>query len=203
MGNWPSKVVFDEVAIKALDVSDIAAPCKNRPGKEYRQFAAKEGYNYRTLAYLAQQYESSMFLDLGTRRGASALALAAEPSNLVISWDRQAHHRKQAQYAYPVIPDRPNVNFRVEDAMECLALVEKAAVIYIDLSHNGTYERRLYSKILRTNFDGLLLFDDIDYSKFYRLASFWKSIKLPKDKLEWAHFSGLGVVSCGQEYELR
>jgi methylase of polypeptide subunit release factors len=71
------------------------------PGKEH----------YRLLSYLASCFKNSDIFDIGTHRGASALALSYEPTNTVYSFDIE--NRKK------IYENKPhNVNFVISNLFE-------------------------------------------------------------------------------------
>ena len=189
-------IPFDEKAMKELDVEPWVSIVGSSFGEDI-QFRAKEGYNYRTLIWLVQQYTGSVFLDLGTMRGASALALASNRSNFVKSWDVSCRPRKRAGYAWPRIDGYDNIEFIEGDAyIDSLEYARLADVIYLDLAHDGVSELDYYRCLGIAEFRGLLIMDDINYKAFPRLHEVWvNEIERPKRELLWAHYSGVGVVA--------
>jgi hypothetical protein len=192
------KLVKSEVL--NFDVSNLISIIDNHPGKEGRQFRALEGYNYRVLSYVASQYKDSLLCDIGTRRGASALALSTNISNQVISWDIKSGDRQHARYAWPNIKQKPNIEFRVMNIFdEDFSIFDDSKLIYLDISHDGKSEKMFYDKLSNSKFSGILVMDDINYPKFNELRNFWISIDRLKVEIDYAHYSGLGFVSFGEK----
>ena len=54
---------------------------------EFKDVAGKE--QYKLLSYLSAQFTGRHILDIGTGRGASALALSSNPTNTIYSFDIQ------------------------------------------------------------------------------------------------------------------
>jgi len=187
-------MIFDAAEISTFNVEPWATVIDGCRGKEFRQFRAIEGYNYRTFIWLAHEMAGELFLDLGTKRGASAFALGSNKLNRVKSWDIDDAHRKHAGYAWPTIAGYDNIEFLKEDVMGSLADVPQARVISLDVSHDGETEKRYYEALCELGFKGILFMDDIDYPKFATLREFWGRIEKRKEILPWAHYSGLGVV---------
>jgi Bacterial protein of unknown function (HtrL_YibB) len=153
------------------------------PGKQH----------YRFLAALAATLNGATIIDIGTHMGSSALALATNPANQVISFDI---HRKTP------LRDLSNVSFELADLWD--PVVRKyweptllaSSVILLDVDpHNGTMEWDFYCWLKEKQYKGLLICDDIWYFKPMR-DEFW--FKVPtEEKLDitnLGHWSGTGLI---------
>lgn len=154
---------------------------------------------YRMLAWLGWQFNGINILDLGTRVGTSAICLADNPANRVITCD--------ITYTYKSIDIRPfldhvGVNFIHGDALSIPATtLNEASIISLDISHNGTDEASFLTLLETIGFDGIVIMDDVNFPrKFKALKQAWENIKLPKLLLpkEIAHDTGTGIVIYGQ-----
>jgi len=142
--------------------------------------------HYRLLAYLSTLFAGETLIDIGTYKGYSALALAFNPANLVVSYDiadqRRMHTSKELD----------NIEFRIGDILSDVRLLH-APLIFIDIDHNGASERRIYNFLDENGYEGLLVIDDIHLNS--AMASFWENIPRPKqDITELGHVTGTGIV---------
>ncbi len=169
-------------------------------GRTCGRFLVETGEHYRLLAYLSEQYAGGIFYDVGTLNGASAVALAANLSCDVISWDIDETARKAGRFAWPDSP-LPNITFRINDIFnEPPCIFDVADILCLDISpHNGVQERRFMEVLDSSGFEGLLICDDIRNTRFPGMTKWWESIDRPKHELSYAHCSGTGIVSYGVE----
>ena len=141
--------------------------------------------HYKLLAYLSTCYNDVTFIDVGTDKGCSALALSYNPSNRVISYDIE--NRRAGSI------DLPNIEFRIGDALEDRIELLSAPVIMLDTMHDGVFEQRVYRTLVEWRYEGLLLLDDIYLNP--AMESFWSKLRLEKiDLTPLGHFSGTGLV---------
>lgn len=160
-----------------------------------REFFGQPGdQHYRLLAALAAQFNDQTIIDIGTHMGSSALALATNPKNRIVSFDI---HRKTP------LRDLPNVNFELANLWDPVVreywseTVLGSAMIVLDVDpHNGTMEWEFYQWLKGKQYKGLLVCDDIWYFKPMR-DHFW--LKVPSseklDVTNLGHWSGTGLIA--------
>ena len=174
---------LDVGAIRSMDLERFRPFVADIYTKYFWMDAGAE--HYKLLAYLSTCYRDSTFVDLGTDKGCSALALSYELSNRVVSYDIE--NRRVA----PI--ELPNVEFRVRDALEDKDTILSAPLIMLDTAHDGVFEQRLYARLVEWRYEGLLLLDDIYLNPV--MQSFWDKIGLEKiDLTPLGHWSGTGLV---------
>jgi len=149
--------------------------------------------HYRLLAQLSSMYKGRDIFDIGTHRGASALALAWNPENMVYSFDIMHNYR------LPVID---NVRYVLEDLWDWnvrsrwQSKILNSAFIFLDIDpHEGTREFEFYMWLKSVNYKGFVVCDDIWFFENMR-ERFWKKIPL-EDKINithMGHWSGTGVI---------
>ena len=155
----------------------------------------KIGEHYRTLKYLSYQFDNSWLLDLGTRAGASAICLASNQSNKVMSVDITDKERKEHNFDFS---NFPNIEFVLDGAQGVpSSFYDRFSLILIDLDHNGKTEERILRKIKTSSFTGVLILDDI--IKFRALKVEWNNITYPKQILDYAHHTGTGICAINCE----
>jgi hypothetical protein len=153
--------------------------------KYYKDKSSIEHYRFLTYLSLSLDYET--FLDVGTFKGCSALALSTNINNKVFSFNLV----EQKQLSF--IP--PNCEFIINNVINGKYddLILKSKVILLDTLHDGVFEIQFLNHLQNLNYKGVLVLDDIKLN--YEMISFWNSIELPKkDITHLGHATGTGVV---------
>lgn len=166
----------------------------------YRDSFLKHGYpnnwffmeagqeHYRLMAYIGSIYKGKTLLDIGSYQGNSAIALAHNDQNNVISFDLDGQ---------PVISKikSKNITFQIANILE-LAYKEtilSCPFIMLDTYHNGDFEQEFFDYLKAIKYKGLVMFDDIYLN--YEMRKFWEGITNQKhDLTHIGHFSGTGLV---------
>lgn len=162
-------------------------------------FYARSGVeHYRLLAYLSTLFEGKTLLDIGTHHGESALALAYNEKNSVVSFDVvdkvPAHRRKRSNVAYHQA-DLFDPTTRERWKKDLLS----SALIFIDIDpHEGSREHELISWLRDNAYQGFIVLDDIWYFKPMR-DRLWCRIedRYKLDVTHVGHWAGTGIVSFG------
>jgi predicted O-methyltransferase YrrM len=160
----------------------------------WSEFCSEPGTeHYKFLAYLTTLFKGRDIFDIGTHRGASALALSYNSENTVYSFDISQKYR---------LPTLQNVNYVIEDLWnsECRSRWEErllgSAFIFLDIDpHEGTREFEFYQWLKAKNYRGFLVLDDILHFQAMR-DNLW--LKIPGgekiDATYMGHWSGTGIV---------
>jgi predicted O-methyltransferase YrrM len=165
--------------------------------KYWKRMDRKTKEHYRFLTWIAEQYSDELFLDLGTRAGASAMCLAFNPTNQVLTYDI---HHLLLKYNKFDFSDFPNIKFMLKDATLITPEEFSAAkVIFLDISHTSKPERAILRVLDESKFKGFLIMDDVQHYRFPKLRELWEEIDRPKLLVPFAHDTGTGVVSYGEE----
>ena len=142
--------------------------------------------HYRLLAYLSTLFLTETLIDIGTYKGYSALALAYNSANRVVSYDIADHRSMHAS------GEIENIEFRIGDVLSDERLL-RAPLIFLDIGHDGKSERRIYDFLDQNGYEGVLVLDDIHLNS--AMTSFWESITRQKqDITELGHVTGTGIV---------
>lgn len=145
--------------------------------------AGKE--HYRLLAHLSDRFAGNLVLDIGTNRGASAVALSRNPKTKVVSYDIVDVLETKIKLR--------NLKFRVRDVLKDPKNIIKAKLILLDTAHDGTFENIFFDFLVNHSYKGYLLLDDIWLND--PMKEFWNSIAVEKyDLSEYGHWSGTGLV---------
>ena len=154
------------------------------PGREH----------YKLLSWLASQFQGRDIFDIGTHRGASALALSSgSASNHIYSFDLE-HKYPLAQVA--------NITYSTDNLMEPAGQAiwkEKllgSPFIFLDIDpHEGTRELVFIDWLRDQGYKGFVLCDDIWYFKEMR-DNFWYKVPGSEkvDVTSLGHWSGTGVI---------
>jgi hypothetical protein len=157
-------------------------------------YLKNENEHYRLLAHISYLYDNELIIDAGTCQGHSCFALSQNENNLVYTYDIES---KDIKY---ITDNYKNVIKKILDInLETDQILESAKIILLDIDpHSGTIEKIFYDKLLKTNFNGFLICDDINLNDGMR--NFWNSIDKEKyDISEIGHWSGTGVVNFSNE----
>lgn len=124
--------------------------------------------------------------DLGTLQGLSALALSANPSVEVLSYD--------IDQSKNLVDDKDNITFILGNVFDHLDEILKCDLILVDIDpHDGIQEKRFFDILVEKQYRGVTLWDDIHHN--LGMQNFWHKIKMPKEDLtERGHHSGTGLI---------
>jgi hypothetical protein len=145
--------------------------------------------HYRLLSYISSLFNGEEIFDVGTYKGLSALALAYNPCNKIISYDiaydNDVSHVKNSN------PGK-NIEFNIGNALNDKRILN-SRFIMLDTAHDGVYEVEFIDFLIRNKWKGLLFMDDIkDYPA---LQEIWQNLPNEKyDLIEKGHYSGTGLV---------
>jgi len=189
-------------SVEKFNLENAVAPIASTFSIDSSEFFDAPGkQHYRLLASIASKLNGAVIIDIGSHMGSSALALASNPANIVHSFD-----------IIPKIQPHsvPNLHFHIADLWDTTVreqwkeFILQSKVILLDIDpHAGEYEYEFYQWLKWSNYEGIMICDDIWYFKEMR-DKFW--YKIPSDEkidISWiGHWSGTGVVSfVEQEYE--
>ena len=152
------------------------------PGREH----------YSLLEWLGARFPEKTIIDIGTYRGASAIALAASGRSPVITIDCYNHADDALTYMRGLtrVHDDAVDWLDTEDAAE---IVRECPLIMLDVLHDGWTERHVYRALEEMGFRGILLLDDIYLND--PMKRFWNEIDRPKlDLTRIGHHTGTGAV---------
>lgn len=154
--------------------------------------------HYELLIYLSTLFNNSNIIDIGTHRGFSALCLSYNDSNVVHSFD--ILNKIQIASIYK----KKNIKYYINDLWKDKTyhdLVLNAPLIFLDVDpHNGEMEFEFYNFLVKNNYRGILVCDDIHYFKPMKIL-FWDKIPDEKkyDITKYGHWSGTGIIFFNEE----
>jgi hypothetical protein len=158
---------------------------EDNSGRLAEWFYANPGTEYYTLlTALSHCFNDSVLFDVGTFRGSSALALASNDKNRVITYDIQ----DQVSHEFP-----SNVEKKIGDYKTDTELLSSPLIVFDCDPHDGVLERELIDFLVENNYTGTVVFDDINLND--NMKQFWESVTQEKyDVTDRGHWSGTGVV---------
>lgn len=156
------------------------------------------GEHYKLLAGFMQVLNPAVVIEIGTSTGLSALAMLPFFSGKLITFDI----KEWKDYPNTVLKrsDFGRLEQIVGDLSDPIffetqrSLIEQAAFIFIDATHDGGLEKKLLDLLAATQFRQLpiFLFDDI---RVWTMLKMWREIPFPKlDLTSFGHWSGTGIV---------
>lgn len=148
-------------------------------------FADPVKEHYLLLAWVSRNLTNTKLADIGTFRGLSALALSANTSNRVISYD--------IENLLDLSNPPSNIEFKIGDFFQDPDILASPVIMFDVDPHDGEIERKTISWLAENNYQGIVFFDDIWLNG--RMQSFWREIKQEKhDLTSHGHWSGTGAV---------
>jgi hypothetical protein len=157
-------------------------------------WATRKGEAFQLLDYITKQFNNITIIDAGTHYGWSAYALSKSTSNRVITYDITD------KFDNKYLKDVANVEVKIMNINdEDISILHSAEVIYLDIDpHDGAQEKVFTDILLRTEWQGYLLCDDIHINS--GMESWWNSITLNKyDLTEIGHLHGTGLITYNRE----
>ena len=144
----------------------------------------KDNEHYKLLAYLANNLHNTVVYDIGTYRGLSAIAMASNPTNKVVSYDIEDFLECETP---------ANVEFKIGDCYLDQGML-KSPLISLDVDpHDGEFEKKFIAFLIANNYKGTVICDDIHLS--LQMKNFWDSVTVKKyDVTEVGHYSGTGMI---------
>jgi len=140
--------------------------------------------HYRLLVYIASLCSNKLIFDVGTHACKSAIALSSNPLNRVKSYD--------IVQLEPINPKIDNVEYFIGDVTADPEL-RRSSIIFLDVSHDGTYEDVVCNHLRSSGWRGLLVLDDINLND--PMKNFWNKITERKyDITRLGHWSGTGIA---------
>tara|TARA_B110000037_G_scaffold199804_1_gene239853 strand:- start:444 stop:1052 length:609 start_codon:yes stop_codon:yes gene_type:complete len=154
--------------------------------------------HYYLLAYLSSKINNALIIDIGTHMGNSALALAYNKTNKIITYDLS----NKFEYVYGGIIK--NVNLEKVTNIEwklCNIMNEEdekknllsSSIIMLDTAHEGPFELSVYNYLKNNSYKGILILDDIYFNN--SMKKFWNSITEKKIDLTSVGHKELGSLN--------
>jgi hypothetical protein len=182
------KEVFINITNEKLDTIDMSLDSLiyNQEYQNYFNRKSSEEH-YRLLTHLSSLYNYEKFVDVGTLKGSSALALSTNKNNKVYSFNISN------QLDLRSIPE--NIEFIVDDVINGKydSILKESKLILLDTFHDGIFEKEFLNYLVNLQYKGILLLDDIYLN--LEMRNFWESIAFEKyDVTNIGHNTGTGVV---------
>lgn len=172
-----------------LDVIDMMSEYNQfRPVPEREYLLAPAGVeHYRLLKWMGMHYKG-LFNEIGVYMGLGSACLASDIRNAVAGWDIDYQFLN-----WNTVPI--NITLKKSQGPEWFSPeIAYADIILVDAWHNGQVEADIYCFLLRVNYKGILIYDDIYYNDAMR--SFWNGINHPGkiDATHIGHSTGTGII---------
>lgn len=157
----------------------------------FKNTGNEKGEHYKLLNYISSLYNDILILDLGTRDGLSALTLAYNNQNRVITYDINIKPNEMKKFEDIV----PNLTFKQMNIFdEDISMFHKAKIIFMDLDpHDGLQENAIIKILDSISWDGILIADDIEW--FLPMKIWFNNLnKIKYNLTKYAHGSGTGLI---------
>lgn len=147
--------------------------------------------HYKLLGYLSSQLKpGSKILEIGTRWGVSAVALASNKKITVTTCDLE----DQLGENHDDLRNVENIEYVIDDGYNLLDKCHEYSLIFIDVDpHDGVQERKMIQKLVDLKYKGFVLMDDIHLNR--DMIEMWRWIPVKKaDLTRFGHYSGTGLL---------
>ena len=180
-----------------LDQVDMTDPI-SRAGcyTEYMElFSGQE--HYKLLRYLGELLKGS-FIEIGTHCGSSGLCMAYNTGTDLLTYD--VVDEKLKDYS-----DIKNIEFQVRNFFndnERHERIISSDLIFIDASHDGELELKIYDWLVKNEYKGITIWDDIKVD--HRMEGFWNNSKIKHTKIDiskYGHITGTGAILFSDDVE--
>jgi predicted O-methyltransferase YrrM len=191
-----------ELSNSVLDKLDMSSHV-DKVGCYSEYFTLESGKeHYRLLRYLASKIDSHV-IEIGTHCGSSAVALSIDTDHEIITYDIVDVKKND-------LSGISNIKFKLTEFMDDLEnkeLILNSKMIFIDAPHNGTYEERCYDWLIKNNYKGIVVWDDINLNT--EMKNFWESYVSPEkynvkkiDVTKYGHITGTGITNFSDDLEI-
>lgn len=142
--------------------------------------------HYRLLSYISYLFSNEILVDIGTNNGCSSIALSQNEFNNVMTYDYTYFEEIE-------LIERKNIIFNLKNILDDLEIFTKTRFIFLDANQDGNLEKKIYQRLIDTNFRGFLVVDDIFLNG--EMKSFWYSVEKEKyDLTIKGHNVGTGLI---------
>ncbi len=159
------------------------------PNKYFLENAGVE--HYKLITYIARNIDCNKFVDIGTYKGKSALALACSQQSCTVTTFDICNCLSKNELNISSID---NIKIKICDCKKHMSDLLGTDFIVLDIDpHNGIEETKILNELRIHGYKGLVLLDDINLND--DMKSFWNNIPEKKlDVTKYGHWSGTGIV---------
>lgn len=173
--------------IKSMDISKLY-PLAADNADNRRLLHGEAGVeHYKLLAWLSEQFDDSIIVEIGTLGGLGTIALSYNPTNKVTSFDIRSYNWGNET------PENAEKKIVYDGYMD---EVTKADLIFYDAAHEGLEEAIFFDELLNRNWHGVVVWDDIHLNP--AMEEFWKEKVeagfIAEDWTSLGHSCGTGVI---------
>jgi hypothetical protein len=181
--------------INTIDLRELVRIAPDEDRHNFDKEAGQE--HYRLLSYISMLYNTSLFADIGTRFGSSAIALSYNPNNIVHTFDII-----DCDYLENL---KPNIVFSKHNIWNDLSTLIKYSVIMLDIDpHDGSLEKIMIEFLRDNAYQGIVLLDDIG-PLWPQLNEMWNSLTgvSKYDITHLGHFPGTGIINFNVDLQIQ
>jgi predicted O-methyltransferase YrrM len=193
-------IILNNRSLNEINIDKLLDKCTGICKKYFSLESGKEPY--RLLHHMASLFNNCTIIDLGTSNGGSALALSQNLTNQIYSFD--IVDRFEISYlqnnGFENMPSLKNCDFIVtQNFIKYLDTFLDSQFIYLDIAHDGIWEKILIDLLIKYNYKGLMILDDIH--AFPEMKKIWDTIDIKKiDVTKYGHWSGTGVLDFNGKF---
>ncbi len=173
--------------VKAIDLSPLYKFAADNDDNRRLLRGEAGTEHYKLLAWISQQFNDALIVEIGTLGGLGTIALSHNVNNHVISfdirgfkWGNKTPSNAEKKIVYDGYMDE----------------VVESKVIFYDAAHEGREEQEFLDELIARNWKGVIFWDDIHLNK--EMVEFWNNCKDAGYEMEdWSdlgHATGTGVM---------
>ena len=161
-----------------------------------------EGEHYKFLAAISDLFSGEIIIDIGTFKGVSAMSLAMNRKNQVVTVNIVKRSNFIGKTDLPIEQIICNI-VDVRDNEDLVEKIIQSRIILLDITHNGEDEAKFYDFLMEISYQGILICDDIQLTRLGDMPGFWNAIKETKyDLSKYGHWSGTGLVDFSDQLKI-
>jgi predicted O-methyltransferase YrrM len=170
--------------VDAVDFSEEIQQFNLSP--EHKLYLQSKAKPYRYRAALVKVLGAKNVVEVGTKTGCGALALAKYAARVVTCDITMANIQDWKIFS-------TNIEGRELASPEaCLSLdYHNFDFVFIDIDHQGDMEYKIHQK-LQATYKGIVMYDDIHYND--QMKTFWSNVPNEKAETPWHSPYGVGLV---------
>lgn len=178
------KALIEKIRVRDIQLLPVEKFRKNISHQQQLDWFFGKNEHYMLLSWMANNFNDQTLYDIGTFRGLSALALACNENNRVVSYD--------IENFVNVIPHN-NISFVIGDFFTDPYIIKSPLIVFDVDPHDGIIETKFFEWLSENDYKGIVVVDDIHLND--AMKAVWKAIAYEKhDLTEFGHWSGTGVV---------
>lgn len=192
-------MIINKEEVRNVDISYMKDKIISHEQKHLDKGAGHTAWHL--FFYLTNKMNYIKIAEIGTRNGSSAKMFAQNKTNTVHAYDIAIElvERNNKDNIFD------NLTYIWEDLTkdENIHKLLGYDLMFVDINHDGEQEKKMHDYLVKFNYQGLVIHDDIQTDMFPKMRDFWNSIKETKyDLTDIGHHAGTGLVDFSNKVKI-